>query len=107
MSTNETHLRRSLTRLTVQLRSKRDSVSLSVPRFCDVDEYRFEGQVYKRVRIILRSNGCCQPTCTMCPLPNEALSRTTTVSSEDYIQQVRHSLAMAPNCDMVCLYNDG
>jgi archaeosine synthase beta-subunit len=108
MSTADNPLKRDLIRRALRLRAKRENVSPTVPRFFDVDEYRFEKQIYKRVRIILRSNGCCKPTCTMCPLPNEALSRiTSTVRSEDYLQQVRQSLAAAPNCEMVCLYNDG
>lgn len=108
MSHINNRLQIDLTRLTVRIRTHRNSVSPMIPRFVEVDEYRFGNQVYNRIRIILRSNGCCKPTCTMCPLPNEALDpKRSVVLAEDYVEQVRSALLAYPGCEMVCLYNDG
>jgi archaeosine synthase beta-subunit len=101
-------LRLKLTRHTVSIRTHKNGLSPSAPRFVEVDQYRFANRVYNRIRIILRSNGCCKPTCTMCPLPNEALDlKRSVVSAEDYVEQVRSALLLNPGCEMVCLYNDG
>jgi archaeosine synthase beta-subunit len=108
LSSGNRHLQLELTRQTVRIRTHREGASLAVPRVVEVDEYRFGYGVYKRIRIMLRSNGCCKPTCTMCPLPNEALDpKKSVVLAEDYVAQVRSALLANPDCEMVCLYNDG
>lgn len=78
------------------------------PRFMETDRYRYGGVEYRRLRVLLRSNGCSVPTCTMCSLPNEGLDRQTViVSPEDYEAQLRWAMTTHPGCAMVCLYNDG
>lgn len=98
----------ALTRKVVKLRAFRKGVSLRTPRFVEVDEYSLRGEILKRIRIILRGNGCSKPSCTMCPLPNEGLDRKEVkVDAEDYIKQVAAALEAYPGCEMVCIYNDG
>jgi archaeosine synthase beta-subunit len=77
-------------------------------RFYEADHYRFQGISYHRIRIILRSNGCSQPTCTMCPLPNEGIPISKyRIQANDYVMQVRSVLKSHSPCEMLCVYNDG
>jgi radical SAM enzyme (TIGR01210 family) len=78
------------------------------PRFSEADTYKLKATVYKRLRIILRSNGCSHPTCTMCPLPNEAIRLSSyRVSAKNYVEQIRSTIESNDPCEMLCIYNDG
>ena len=82
--------------------------SFNRPRFIDMDEYRFQGQPFKRLRIILRSNGCSIPTCTMCALPNQGIDpHLQLLTSENYIKQIEYALSITSRSDIICIYNDG
>jgi archaeosine synthase beta-subunit len=100
-------VRRELRARVAGLRSRREVDDPAVPRWVEEDTYRFRGRLMRRMRVILRSNGCSHPTCTMCPFPNEGASRATTVPDEAMVEQVRHALAANGPAEMVCVYNDG
>jgi radical SAM enzyme (TIGR01210 family) len=80
-------------------------LELNKARFVEKDTYKFQGVNYSRLRIILRSNGCSIPTCTMCPFPNEKSIKK--VSHENYINQIKDVLINNPNCEIISIYNDG
>ena len=97
-----------LSRHVARLRTHEVGCETRRPRFVERDVYRFGGVVHTRLRILMRTNGCSVPSCTMCPLPNAAYdSRVSPLSGEDYAEQVRWALECNPGCSMVCLYNDG
>src|SRR4051812_13041340 len=107
---NESHreTRRALNMLTISGRPHVQHAPRDRPRFVESDEYRIGKIVQRRLRILLRSNGCSVPTCTMCPLPNESLDPALSrVTAEEYVSQVRFALAENRDCTMVSIYNDG
>lgn len=99
---------RKYTEKILSLRQHADVSDLNKPRFIGTDNYKFKNKVYRRLRIILRSNGCSVPTCTMCPFPNESVSENAyRVSDQNYIAQVKLALSKHPNYEVVSIYNDG
>jgi archaeosine synthase beta-subunit len=93
---------------TLTLRTKCAAANPCLPRFVESDHYKLNGKIYSRLRIILRSNGCSIPTCTMCPFPNEALdSKIIKVSETQYIQQIEAALKNQPKHEILSVYNDG
>lgn len=100
------HIR--LTKEVIKGRIFRTGLSPGTPRFVEVDQYCLGGEVSRRIRIILRGNGCSKPTCTMCPLPNEGLNpKGGRINADRYVEQVETALTSHPGCEMVCIYNDG
>ncbi len=94
--------------ITMSLRTKYTGIDATKARFFETDQYQLGSHLYKRLRIILRSNGCSVPTCTMCPFPNEALDPTVKhINAEEYIQQVKNVLTVNPSFDILSIYNDG
>lgn len=82
--------------------------NLGLPRFYETDIYGLGEINYRRLRVILRSNGCSQPTCTMCPLPNQGISiGIHRVSADEYVRQVQYALERSAAPEMLCIYNDG
>lgn len=82
-------------------------VEPEVPRWVEVDDYLLRGTVFRRLRIILRANGCSRPTCTMCPFPNEGADASAPVTGVAMIKQVSSTLERYSGVEMVCIYNDG
>lgn len=69
-----------------------------------------DGSRFSRLKIILMSNGCSVPTCTMCPFTNENNYGHRDTSDQTMVDQVRTALAEAHDGqrhDCVALYNDG
>jgi archaeosine synthase beta-subunit len=79
----------------------------SVPQSIEDDFYILDATPLKRRRVLLKTRGCSTPTCTMCPLPNEALLEQNLPSSAELIQQVRVALADLGGSQMLTLYNNG
>ena len=108
MLTDDRLLRKHLAGAAISARTKQRNADTYSPRFHQVDEYRLGARLYQRVRVILRSNGCSIPTCTMCPLPNEALDPSVErITARQYRRQITETLALYPGCEMVSVYNDG
>ena len=100
--------KKKLADVVVSKRQKRIDVTSSRPRFVEMDDYQFEGRVYKRLRIILRSNGCSVPVCTMCPFPNEGIDQNVhKVTASDYLRQIKSALSEHTGYEIVSIYNDG
>lgn len=79
-----------------------------VPRFVESDCYKIGNSVYKRLRIILCSNGCSIPTCVMCPFPNEAVDPSyIKINTEHYLEQIKTALVKHQNHEVLSIYNDG
>jgi hypothetical protein len=99
--------KRKLTRLVLSTRTHWSGSRVDVPRWIEADDYWLDGVLSKRLRIILRGNGCSKPTCTMCPFPNEGRGHKLRVSGRDLVNQVESSLTAAPSAAVISIYNDG
>jgi radical SAM enzyme (TIGR01210 family) len=81
------------------------------PRFVAVDEVlQPSRRRLRRLKIILMSNGCSVPTCTMCPFTNENNYGRGSDRDTVLVDQVRDALSPggpATGCDCLALYNDG
>lgn len=84
-------LRKRLTQLVASLRSGSclECQRPDEPQSVKHDEIFFNGQTRKRKRIVLLAKGCSVASCTMCPLPNEALGREEKITSMNLIKQIR------------------
>jgi radical SAM enzyme (TIGR01210 family) len=108
MSREERELRRTITSLVLDLRTKSDVRRPNTPRFVDHDLIRqSDGTIVRRKRVILTSGGCSIPTCSMCPFTNEN-NYGLTVAGRDLLQQVITSIGLHPlGFSVLALYNDG
>ncbi|KKQ90077.1 MAG: Radical SAM domain protein [Candidatus Curtissbacteria bacterium GW2011_GWC2_38_9] len=101
-----TNLARNIRRTTIP-----DDVELIYPQSSRDDTVFFKGSVLKRKRIVLLAPACVTATCTMCPLPNEALDRKTRpISPEQIIQQFESSFEGERSLDdyeLITVYNNG
>lgn len=94
-----TDTQRLRTRLTLLARSMRGSVipddaDLSRPQSARNDTVLFGDRTVARKRIVLLAHGCSVATCTMCPLPNEALDpRRREITPADVIRQYDSAFA--------------
>lgn len=92
----------------ISFRKNSNIKNINMPRYVESDRYKYKNNMYTRLRIILRSNGCSVPTCTMCPFPNEGVDKNVLqVKSEQYINQIRHTLLNYSHHDILSIYNDG
>jgi hypothetical protein len=104
-------LRRKLASLTHSLRKSSipDNVNLNDPQSIKHDTILFGNQIKKRKRIVLLSPGCSVATCTMCPLPNEALDhKSSKIIPENLIEQVAKSFSSDKdaNYEIVTIYTN-
>jgi len=101
-------VRSRLASMVLRRRTARSDGRATAPRFIGTDVYRLGDAVLGRLRVILQSNGCTRPTCTMCPLPNVALDYAKhRVSAEDYVKQASEALRWSAGHGIVSIYNDG
>ena len=102
------NVKKEIVKRTMELRSKCSNINPNQARFIESDCYKFEDEIYSRLRVILRSNGCSIPTCTMCPFPNEAADpKVQPISAEQYVNQVTAALPKNDTHDILSIYNDG
>lgn len=101
-------------RLTLLARGRRistikDNLANTMPQSVRTDMVRFEGKMVKRLRVVLLTPRCQSATCTMCPLPNEAVDvRYRTISSTDIVAQVNAALdGLSEDVELITLYNNG
>ena len=105
-------LKKALNRKVMDVR-KRGNLTLKKtnPRYIEIDEIiRSDGRRLFRMKVILMSNGCSIPTCTMCPFTNENNYNNKEQSNNNLIEQVRSVLSpqgQISKCQQVALYNDG
>lgn len=92
--TRKTELRRRLTAISRSVHESviSESVSLNAPQSSTEDTILLHGMLLKRKRIVLLAPACVSATCTMCPLPNEAIDVNRRAFSQDnLIRQFDHA----------------
>lgn len=102
-------------RMTELVRSIRKSTitpdtNLSVPISDMDDEIILNNQTLKRKRIVLLTSGCTVASCTMCPLPNEAIDpNLRCIKETNIIEQFDGSFRVKKidDYDVVTIYTNG
>lgn len=102
----------ALTKIANQLRVYEERFStLGKPQSIDddsiVDFSQGAGQKLKRRRLVLTAHGCKVATCTMCPLPHEAVAPTTVVPDETLLRQIDEACKNAQDVDVLTVYHNG
>jgi radical SAM enzyme (TIGR01210 family) len=105
-------LRRQLTILAQSMRQSTipNNTSLLDPQSKKNDYLLFGNKIYRRKRIVFLTFGCSVGSCTMCPLPNEALAaRRRHITPKDIISQFENSFKgdNINNYNLVTVYNNG
>lgn len=105
-------LKRRITALVMASRRRERSLDRPyIPRFVSEDLLIDpDGRRQRRLKIIMMSNGCSVPTCTMCPFTNENNYGRRDTAEQALIDQVRVALTgngREAGHDCVALYNDG
>lgn len=105
-------LRRQLTRRVIALRRKAIKTELPyTPRYVVDQVVQPDDRRLQRLKVILMSNGCSIPTCTMCSFTNENnYGLRNVVADTMMVEQVRDVLKKngpVTDCNAVSLYNDG
>lgn len=73
-------------------------------RYVESDRYLTPDGVRTRLRVIIRTGGCCVPNCTMCALPNLGAGK---VEDSEILRGLSEVLAKHPGHEVVAIYNDG
>ena len=60
-----------------------------------------------RCRVILTAHGCSVGTCTMCPLPDEAVPENIAIETADWMAQIEKALDTHKPIDILTLYHNG
>lgn len=105
LRTRMTLLARGIRRSTIS-----DQADLTEPQSQGGDTVVMEGKTLRRKRIVLLARGCSVATCTMCPLPNEALDpKRCSITPQQVIQQFEASFVNDDinNYDVITIYNNG
>jgi archaeosine synthase beta-subunit len=102
-------LKRTLTCMSLEIRRVPKDEHRPEPRFVSYDMVRDAcGELLTRKKVILMSQGCSVPTCTMCPFTNEnnhGLGVTTDLRGQ--VDTVLRRAPDEPDYDVIALYNDG
>ncbi len=110
-TTGNIRLRQNMTSLVMGLRRSTipPTADIALAQSSISDEVQFQGELVRRKRIVLLAPKCSTATCTMCPLPNEALDDTREITSEDLIAQIDNAFPVeeAGDVEMVTIYNNG
>ncbi len=109
------HLASLRHRLTTLARGIRHSAipndaCLTEPQSKGSDTVVMEGKTLKRKRIVLLAPGCSVATCTMCPLPNEALDpKRCSITPEQIIAQFESAFVDDDinTYDVITIFNNG
>ena len=99
-----TMLARGIRRCTIP-----EDADLTKPQSERDDTAFYNGHFVKRKRIVLLTPGCTVATCTMCPLPNEALDPSRrSITPEQIIEQFDSSFSKEDaDDDIITIYNNG
>lgn len=99
-----TMLARGIRRCTIP-----DDADLTKPQSERDDTIYFQGRLVKRKRIVLLTPGCTVATCTMCPLPNEALDPARrSITPEQIIEQFDSSFSKEDDdYEIITIYHNG
>lgn len=104
-------LRRALSRITLGLRHSR-IIDTPVNQPLSVSDFAYtdQGVVRRRKKIVLTAPGCTAATCTMCPIPNEAMyGLRRSFNHDDYVQQFDSAFTDGgiDSYEAVSVYNSG
>lgn len=104
----ENHMRIRLIRRVHALRSNNfEWSSKTTPQSIDRDIVVTSAGNKRRCRLILTAHGCSIGSCTMCPLPDEAVPWDETITTEDWLAQLEQALRAQPEIDVLTLYHNG
>ena len=81
--------------------------SLDRPQSVQNDYIRTKDGPRLRCRIILTAHGCSVATCTMCPLPDEAVDGAIPVTLDNWLNQIRGALHGCPSISTLTLFHNG
>lgn len=112
IESRDVDLKHQLTSRVIALRRKAIKAELPYsPRYVIDQVVQPDDRRLQRLKVILMSNGCSIPTCTMCSFSNQYDYDLSNAEEETMIvEQARHVLRKngpVTDCDSVSLYNDG
>lgn len=81
--------------------------SLDRPQSATTDTIQTPEGPRLRRRIVLTAHGCSVATCTMCPLPDEAVDNHIPVTLDHWMNQLRAGLAGCQNIHTLTLFHNG
>jgi hypothetical protein len=94
----------------IRLSSIPETADLNLPQSAEDDTVFLDGRNQTRKRILLLSPACTVATCTMCPLPNEAIYGNRKVpTAENLIHQFDSAFdtSDATEPEVITVYNNG
>jgi radical SAM enzyme (TIGR01210 family) len=105
---NETTIKRLLLARVFALRRNQFAYdSLDRPQSAVTDTIQTPNGPRLRRRIVLTAHGCSVATCTMCPLPDEAVSSKTEVTLDHWMAQLRAGMAGCDDIHTLTLFHNG
>ncbi len=94
---NETTIKRLLLARVFALRRNQFTyASLDEPQSVTTDTIQTPEGPRTRRRIVLTAHGCSVATCTMCPLPDEAVDARVPVTLDNWLRQLTQGLSQTP-----------
>ncbi len=83
--------------------------SLDRPQSATTDTIQTPDGPRLRRRIVLTAHGCSVATCTMCPLPDEAVDKAVPVTLDNWMRQITEGLSRVPfgGIHTVTLFHNG
>lgn len=81
--------------------------SLDEPQSVQTDTIQTPDGPRTRRRIVLTAHGCSVATCTMCPLPDEAVDKTVPVTFDNWLAQLRVGLQPEEDIHTLTLFHNG
>ncbi len=81
--------------------------SLYKPQSVQDDVIQTENGSQNRRRIVLTANGCSVATCSMCPLPDEAVPNSVEVNAIHWMAQIQGALSPRDEVHTLTLFHNG
>ncbi len=81
--------------------------SLDKPQSVQDDVIQTDSGPKKRRRIILTAHGCSVATCSMCPLPDEAVDPMVHVDIDHWMNQIKRAIGLEDDIHTLTIYHNG
>lgn len=81
--------------------------SLDQPQSVQDDTIQTADGPARRRRVVLTAHGCSVATCTMCPLPDEAVDAKVSVTLENWMAQIREAIKPTDDIHTLTLFHNG
>lgn len=105
---NEITLKRLLLARVFELRRNQFTYeSLDKAQSVQDDMITVDGAQVKRRRVVLTAHGCKVATCTMCPLPDEAVSPKISVTLDHWLAQIKAAIGPEDDIHTLTLFHNG